>query len=163
MIYFIQRDSDNCIKIGKSQDVRERLQSLRFRYRQSTLNLLGVIDGYTKREKEIHRLFAKFWIDGEWFEPSQELLSFINAHAGPLPEKEKRPTFVLHNRIRQLVDAQGLNPHQVSNKTKTTYRIILGLYNSDTISLDIRMSTLWAIATVLGVKVDDLYTVEKVG
>lgn len=70
---------------------------------------------------------------------------------------------IMVNKIKGLMDAAGLNPHQVSRKTGITYRIVLGLYHSDTISIDTKIGTLLSIASALGVKVDDLYTVERAG
>lgn len=65
------------------------------------------------------------------------------------------------NKIKELMDKAGLNPHQVSRKTGITYRIVLGLYHSDTISPDAKIGTLLLIANEIGVKVDDLYTVQE--
>lgn len=63
----------------------------------------------------------------------------------------------MESKVKDLVDKAGLNPHQISRKTGITYRIVLGLYQRDTISPDVKIGTLQAIAGVLGVRVDDLY------
>lgn len=67
------------------------------------------------------------------------------------------------SKIKELVDKAGLNPHWISTRTRITYRIVLGLYNSEVIPPKTGIGTLQSIASVLGVKVDDLYEVKAEG
>lgn len=69
---------------------------------------------------------------------------------------------IMVSKVKDLTDKAGLNPHQLSKKTGITYRIVLGLYQGGTISPDVRIGTLQSIASVLGVKVDDLYRIEQI-
>ena len=61
------------------------------------------------------------------------------------------------NKISDLLDNIGKNPHWLSQKTSITYRIVLGLCKEKVIPPKTTIGTLQSIATVLGVKVDDLY------
>jgi hypothetical protein len=60
------------------------------------------------------------------------------------------------------IPERNRNPHWLARETGLTYRIVLNLYNSETIPYTTQMGTLLAIAQVLGVTVDDLYTIEEV-
>ena len=75
-IYFIQSEKGGAIKIGLSKNPEERLNELQ----TSTpykLKLLAKIKGDISKERELHRRFARYRIRGEWFEASNELLSYI--------------------------------------------------------------------------------------
>lgn len=58
------------------------------------------------------------------------------------------------------IPERNRNPHWLAREAGLTYRIVLNLYNSETIPYTTPMRTLLAIADVLKVKVDDLYTLE---
>lgn len=64
------------------------------------------------------------------------------------------------NKIKEHLDNIGQNPHWLSRKADLTYRIVLKLCTRDTIPPTTSIGTLQSIATALGVKVDDLYTVQ---
>ena len=68
--------------------------------------------------------------------------------------------FILMNRIKEIVDAKGQNPHWLSRKTGVTYRVVRELYNSPQIKPTTSIGTLAAIAQVLDRTVDDLYIVQ---
>lgn len=73
----------------------------------------------------------------------------------------------LVNHIQELllgmdIPERNRNPHWLAREAGLTYRIVLNLYNAETIPYTTSMGTLLSIAEVLGVKVDDLYTVEEV-
>jgi hypothetical protein len=78
MIYFIQDTNNKRIKIGKSDSPIRRIR--RFRTGMSNpgeLEILAVIPGGVKREKDLHQKFQKYHSHGEWFEPSNEIIEFI--------------------------------------------------------------------------------------
>ena len=74
------------IKIGRSKDPQKRLQQLQAALPQE-LSLILVLDG--DHELRLHKLFARYRKNGEWFHYSNELRLFI------LKEQNKvhRPCF----------------------------------------------------------------------
>lgn len=82
-VYFIRAVDGGPIKIGKALDVVTRL----VQHRNDTgkdLVALGVMDGYTELEKELHGRFSRYRIKrSEWFEPAQPIFDFIAVHAAP--------------------------------------------------------------------------------
>lgn len=76
-IYFIQRESDAAIKIGYSEDVPTRLGVLRSTG-NGRLSLLCAIEGDMVIEKQLHMKFNEDRIEGEWYEPSEVLVAYID-------------------------------------------------------------------------------------
>ncbi len=79
VVYFVM-SGDERIKIGYSEVLEARLNTL------STMvpdfKLLGTIDSPTRAlEKKLHRKFAESRKNGEWFEASPEILSYIKENA----------------------------------------------------------------------------------
>jgi len=76
LVYFVQRP-DGAIKIGKTGNLKARLQTL-----QNQLNLpvtlLATAPGYTELEYKLHKLFAHANLCGEWFLPVTELRDYID-------------------------------------------------------------------------------------
>lgn len=77
-VYFVQ-DGDGNIKIGASRQAEKRLRFLQTAHGKK-LVMLGVIDGGRQRELALHEKFESSKISGEWFRPTDEILSFINEH-----------------------------------------------------------------------------------
>lgn len=70
--------------------------------------------------------------------------------------------FKLINNIKALLDKMNIperdkNPHWLAREAGLTYRIVLRLYNSETIPVTTPISTLLLIASVLGVDERELY------
>jgi hypothetical protein len=65
------------IKIGFSKNPKKRLITLNIGNSQQ-LYLLGYIDGDMNLEKQLHSKFKL--VHGEWFEPTEDLLLYINSH-----------------------------------------------------------------------------------
>jgi hypothetical protein len=86
VVYFIQIGDSGPIKIGVSVDVQKRLQQLQTASPYQ-LRLLAKLLGGESKEAELHRRFAAFKMQGEWFSPSQELQDFIH---GLSPEYRKQ-------------------------------------------------------------------------
>lgn len=94
MIYFIQRTSDNAIKIGKALDIQDRFHSLKRKYKNDKLEPLAKLEGYTKEERELHARFAPLCVEGEWFRPESALFDFISNHTQPFYHSMYRPKLV---------------------------------------------------------------------
>lgn len=110
MIYFLQRDEDNAIKIGCTKRplprIMEQLKASKFWHRQ----LLGTMNGEFELEAELHERFihlklTKDWRghpNRDWFQPSDELLTFIeqsaNTNCEIKQEVERRIAIRVHKR-----------------------------------------------------------------
>lgn len=75
LVYFILAEN-NKIKIGSTNNMEGRLSSLSI-ISPCKLELLGVIEGDHKKEKELHKKFKHIHSHGEWFNQHPELLKFI--------------------------------------------------------------------------------------
>jgi len=78
MIYFIQDSSSCAIKIGMSGKPLSRLTDLQTAH-HARLVLVGVMDGGRYEEQVLHSKFDRR--QGEWFDPSTALLSYIRDNA----------------------------------------------------------------------------------
>jgi uncharacterized protein YozE (UPF0346 family) len=77
-VYFIRSEKTHAIKIGfTSGRVEKRLNSLQTAHPYK-LQLLASIPGTLEYEKFLHERFAKFRLEGEWFQPHPDLLAFIS-------------------------------------------------------------------------------------
>jgi hypothetical protein len=78
-VYFVQQGAGGPIKIGYSKDPVGRFVSLqtgsavKHRY-------LGNMPGTRATERELHGRFHGSRVRGEWYEPTPELLAFIEEH-----------------------------------------------------------------------------------
>ncbi len=79
-VYFIQSGDSGPIKIGVSVSVDTRLKNIQV-YHPLPLRVIGLIEGTVKKEHEVHTLFAKHRLRGEWFSPSPEILAFIKENS----------------------------------------------------------------------------------
>ena len=80
VVYFIQRGGDGPVKIGFSKNPKGRLSSLQTGIPER-LHLLGIVDGGKAEEQRLHRYFAAYGIQGEWFKPAPDLMAYIQTHA----------------------------------------------------------------------------------
>lgn len=78
-IYFIRAGEDGPIKIGKANNPTRRIFNLQIGHPEK-LHLLAVIDGSDSAESDLHAKFSSSWLRGEWFNPSPEILSLIEAN-----------------------------------------------------------------------------------
>jgi Meiotically Up-regulated Gene 113 (MUG113) protein len=86
-VYFVQNERTGLIKIGTTKNVEHRIKQLCSEYKANA-TLLGFVWGRFTLEAELHRRFAAYCERGEWFAPSDELLTFI---AGSTHHKLPRP------------------------------------------------------------------------
>jgi len=87
MIYFIQSDVGGPIKIGHAKNPQARLSDLQIGS-PVRLRIIGTISGDEKKEKELHSNFSDEHLYGEWFYPSDALISFleINGHISAIKQ-----------------------------------------------------------------------------
>ena len=81
-VYFLQAGPAGPIKIGATKYTERRLLALAHNLPQAA-RCLGVIPDAAKLEAKLHRQFKGCQIKGEWFAPTDDLLSFIEAQAQP--------------------------------------------------------------------------------
>jgi hypothetical protein len=84
-IYFIQAGKSGPIKIGKANNIQQRLATFQTAH-VDTLQLLGQIDCKSEAdafivEKTLHRKFKKYHIRGEWFEDTPQVRAAIHRGA----------------------------------------------------------------------------------
>lgn len=75
-IYFIQQGDNGPIKIGYTTDLLSRMDTLQTGSPYK-LNLVLCFQGFVTTERELHAKFRKDRMRGEWFAPSEELMTFI--------------------------------------------------------------------------------------
>jgi hypothetical protein len=77
VVYFVQRSSDEAIKIGFTSDMERRLRELR--KGASAVQLLAAIPGSKPSELALHDRFSVDRIDpnDEWFRPSEALRKLV--------------------------------------------------------------------------------------
>lgn len=79
MIYFVEAISIKAIKIGytkKINNLKDRLWALKWPFVDGP-EVLGIIPGDRKIERSMHARFKHLHLNGEWFEPSDDLINFI--------------------------------------------------------------------------------------
>ena len=77
-VYFVQLGESGPIKIGYSDDLGARLSVLRT-YSPGELRLLFAFPGTMEVEGAIHAWCADARLNGEWFQPTPDLLCLIDA------------------------------------------------------------------------------------
>ena len=82
VVYFVQSEVGK-IKIGTSRNLSQRLRELSSGS-PVPIRLLLSIPGDRSKELELHMMFAESRSHGEWFEPTQDLISFIRDNGGSL-------------------------------------------------------------------------------
>lgn len=76
-VYFIQAGDDGPVKIGCTQNLKERYAELA-NGSPLPLTVIGVIPGYRPTEQHLHKLFAADRLHGEWFRPTAALLALAS-------------------------------------------------------------------------------------
>jgi hypothetical protein len=87
LIYFISNE-EGYIKIGYTNNLKQRLQSLKTGS-SSKIYLCGFINSGTyKMEQELHKKFRYLKKQGEWFICDESLSSYINDNSDMMAEIE---------------------------------------------------------------------------
>ena len=77
LVYFIQAEGTNFVKIGVARDsIESRLDSLQVGCPHQ-LKIIGQVDGSHKKERQLHNRFSHLRERGEWFNLTVELADFI--------------------------------------------------------------------------------------
>ncbi|MBD2566083.1 MULTISPECIES: GIY-YIG nuclease family protein [Nostoc] len=76
VVYFVNCDPANAIKIGTSKDVRNRLSSIQTG-NPFQLFLIGCVEGGITEERILHEYFDEIRAVGEWFYTSDQLLRYV--------------------------------------------------------------------------------------
>ncbi len=81
-VYFLQSGLDKRIKIGKANNVEQRVKSINGMNPHEVV-LLASIECQSGRkarqlEMRLHERFREYQTNGEWFEPTADLLAFID-------------------------------------------------------------------------------------
>ena len=86
-VYFVQGVDGGRIKIGTSSDLLSRLSSLQASS-PIDLRLLGLLENDQRAtpptERALHERFADLRAHGEWFEPGDDLVSYIHAETASI-------------------------------------------------------------------------------
>jgi hypothetical protein len=91
MIYFISEEGCNTVKIGVTNNkfsLENRINTMQTG-NSKNLILIGVVKGFYKEEKKLHKKFLKHHIRGEWFKLSDDIISYFNKHNVSLNTKEQ--------------------------------------------------------------------------
>src|SRR5713101_6596438 len=109
MVYFMQGEKTGLIKVGWAIDAEKRLKSLQTGS-PDRLTILAVIENQHK-DAPYHTQFRKAWAFGEWFNPTPELMKFIDT----LPKHRTRGIY--RTAVNHSVDpsAPQHRPHRHTN------------------------------------------------
>lgn len=78
MIYFIRQDDDSLVKIGHTEDIKNRLCALQVSNGHK-LSVILLINGDFGDESELHLIFKEYKIRGEWYFLSDDIKSYIQS------------------------------------------------------------------------------------
>ena len=76
MIYFIEANKK--VKIGYTANPQNRISDIQTS-NPDKLNVLLIIDGGCELERQLHKDFADYRLNGEWFEYSDSISDFIDS------------------------------------------------------------------------------------
>ena len=76
MIYFLK--SDKYVKIGYSKNPKKRISILKISI-PFEMEVIGIIEGDLKKESQLHRMFSKLRVQGEWFLLTEEIIDYIRS------------------------------------------------------------------------------------
>jgi len=99
-VYFILDETSNAVKIGKANDIQQRISDLQTG-NPNQLKLIYYIDCNSVEhsfvtEKKYHRKFQHLHISGEWFKYEEKVFQKFFTEDLNLTTKEKRSPLILH-------------------------------------------------------------------
>lgn len=86
VVYFIEDEGNDQVKIGITNNVRKRIETLQCGH-GAPLKLLGTLSGGRRIERQLHVRFNKYRIRNEWFRLSDEIREFIKDYTGDNGDK----------------------------------------------------------------------------
>lgn len=109
VVYFVQRKSDNAVKIGTTADFHQRMRQLGYEYGE--IKLLGVMLGSYSLEDDLHTQFDEYRMERvswrrykghafklEWFTPAPELMAYISENAKTYNEAREEHAAIVEQR-----------------------------------------------------------------
>lgn len=118
----MQNSSTKKIKIGISNNPKERLRSLRGELK-ITIFLLGVMDGDYAEERKLHTQFNHLKSHGEWFYGGPDLLELID---NLQPVTYNIPFMTRHGpRSVEIQAASGVVSTRQQDEASTTIQVII--------------------------------------
>ena len=88
-IYFIEAEGTGFVKIGKSDNVKSRIEKLQAGCPFS-LRCIFAFEGLPSEEEKLHNKFKKDHYRGEWFYLSKDILDFIEKKKEQLNNKNDK-------------------------------------------------------------------------
>lgn len=150
-IYFILNTDEDSVKIGYTQNPRNRLQTMKT-YSTAPLELIAVIPGNKKDEKILHNQFFNVHIRREWFRYNDAIKHFVNIH-----RTEELKTFCRiqesDNELRNILTKKNMTLNDLSNETGISLRHIYRIINGQT---NPTAKTLRKISEATGVSFDTI-------
>lgn len=108
-VYFIRSQKTGLIKIGTSGDVNERITNIAF-VNKTRIDFLAAIEGSYTLERKLHRRFDKSRVEGEWFNPSNELMEYIEScPLHKIPRQVFDTPFTYKSQYITTLDAEKIN------------------------------------------------------
>lgn len=111
-VYFIRCTASGLIKIGLSENPWKRLSKMQSDS-PGQLEMLGVVGGDIVTEAELHDRFSASRLRGEWFNPTDDLVAFVQDL--PAPVGERRKTYDPATSPTRLAAAVGIGKGHASN------------------------------------------------
>jgi len=122
LVYFIQMLDDNLnpIKIGKSGEPKIRFEQA-LNHSPYPLSFLGVAEDVD--ESVLHTQFKEQRLEGEWFTPSEELLTYIRENCIEADFSSKRTTVHIerYDVVKEMCDYYNLNLKEFIDKVLKRY------------------------------------------
>jgi hypothetical protein len=109
MIYFLQNTYTKHIKIGSSNDVLSRLYDTQSANSYPII-LLGIMPGNLLIERQVQAKFVKYKIRGEWFEPDETIMEYINKNCNFVDDRDESGKVIdFNDYIKNLKDKLSIN------------------------------------------------------
>lgn len=113
MIYFVQ--AGDTVKIGYGADPWRRIQAIRT-HTPHSVKVLGIKPGSMHDERALHKRFAAYRAQREWFHLSDEIKSFIASECFEMVEEKKTRELAPHRkegeRLAAFRLAKGIKTHK---------------------------------------------------
>jgi hypothetical protein len=122
LVYFIQMLDDhlNPIKIGKSKEPKLRFEQA-ITHSPYPLSFLGVVSDVD--ESVLHTRFKEQRLEGEWFVPSEEMVTFIeeNCSEGDFSSKRSTVHIERYDVVKEMCDFYNITLKEFLNMVLKRY------------------------------------------